>query len=120
MCKIDKGIRLTNYLIDVSLITTIWTFFLVLFANKYNIGSLEYYLLFFLYYFLFELFLDKTIGKMITKTIVVDKRGNRPSIFKIFLRSFLRLIPIDAFSYLFGTEYGFHDSVSSTKIISTK
>lgn len=45
----------------------------------------------------------KTIGKYITKTIVVMEDGSKPKASDIVLRSLCRLIPFDAFSFL-GTE----------------
>lgn len=57
---------------------------------------------------------------MLTKTIVVDKRGNKPSLFKLFIRTIARIIPFDQISYLFGFGYGLHDLISNTIVISTK
>lgn len=58
----------------------------------------------------------QTLGEMISKTKVVNKNGTHPSVFKIFARTLLRLVPIDIVSYLFGTELGFHDVLSGTKL----
>jgi len=64
-----------------------------------------------------ELFIKQTLGKMITKTTVVHKDGSSPSVLNILMRSFWRLIPFDSLSYLFGTEVGMHDKLSSTRLI---
>jgi len=112
----DKGIRATNYLIDFSIIIILWIGITLVFRNS-NLEVSVFYLLMFLYYLILELFFRQTIGKMITKTIVVKKDGSRASSLNILIRSVLRLIPIDNISYLFGTERGFHDVLSSTKLI---
>lgn len=71
----------------------------------------------FFYYLISESLFQKTIGKIITKTHVVDKTGNKPKFRLILMRSFLRIIPIDGLSYLFGSEQGFHDKLSFTRLI---
>jgi uncharacterized RDD family membrane protein YckC len=74
----------------------------------------------FLYYFLFELLTSQTLGKMITKTKVVDKYGSKPHVFRIGIRSLSRIIPFDGLSYLFGFEIGMHDLVSNTKLMNAQ
>ena len=76
-----------------------------------------FYAVTFLYYFSFELFSGQTPGKMVTKTTVVKKNGVKANFINIMIRSFCRLIPFDSLSYLFGTENGFHDVCSSTRLI---
>ena len=71
----------------------------------------------FFYYLIFEAITGKTLGKMVTKTRVVSKDGAKPTFIKIVIRSLCRLIPFDAFSYLFGSELGMHDLFSSTKLL---
>lgn len=115
MNQIDKGTRFTNYLTDYFAIAMIWFFLYVIVGDSF-LSPVYYYLIMFFHYLTFEVTTRQTLGKMVTKTIVVDKNGLRPSIFKILFRSFLRLIPIDPFSYLFGSELGFHDSMSFTKL----
>ncbi len=77
----------------------------------------SFYFVMFFYYLTFEAYNGQTIGKRITKTEVVNKYGTKPSLLKIIFRSFLRLIPIDSLSYLFGSEQGFHDKLSSTRLV---
>jgi len=114
MKPIDKSVRLTNYLIDTSIITAIW-FVLLLVVPSFS--DAEFFILMVFYYLLLETLLGQTVGKLVTKTRVVKKNGKRPNFFDILFRSILRLVPIDPFSYLFGTERGFHDAVSSTKLV---
>ncbi len=116
MKNIDKGTRLANYLID--LLTIYILFFVVLMIGQlYNSEYLVLYIIMFLYYLIFEATSGKTLGKMVTKTRVVSKDGTKPTFIKIVIRSLSRLIPFDAFSYLFGSELGMHDLFSSTKLL---
>jgi len=113
--KVDKGIRLTNYLIDQVVLLLLW-FLISFFQGGIYENTELFYIIMFLYYFILEAIFQKTLGKIVTKTVVTDKYGNKPGFIKVMIRSFLRLIPIDGFSYLFGTEVGFHDAGSSTRL----
>ena len=114
MVEITKGLRIINYVIDLFCITV----FSSLIGNIFKIynPNLIYYLIYLVYYFSFEDFLGQTIGKLITKTNVVDMYNQKPSLWRIFLRTILRLNPLDAFSYLFGQEQGAHDLLSKTRL----
>jgi len=70
-----------------------------------------------IYYNLFEIFTSRTLGKFITKTIVVDENGNKPEYQTIMIRSLCRLIPFDALSFLGATSRGWHDSISRTYVV---
>ncbi|QIE60709.1 RDD family protein [Rasiella rasia] len=113
--KVDKGVRLTNYLVDTFVILLAWLLISAFLGGIYQNSSL-FYVIMFLYYFVLEVVFQKTLGKIVTKTVVTDKYGNKPNVIKVLIRSFLRLIPVDSFSYLFGTEVGFHDAGSSTRL----
>lgn len=115
MDRIDKGMRLTNYLIDSVIIIMISIIPVLLFSD-YLTETEVLLSTMFLYYFVLESSTGQTLGKMVTKTKVVTRDGSKPKIWSIFMRSFLRLIPIDNFSYLFGTSHGFHDVLSLTKL----
>lgn len=80
--------------------------------------SFALYLVFiyFNYYFLFEYFFQKTPGKFLTKTMVVEADGTRPEAQTLFWRSLGRLIPFDVLSFLFG-QRGWHDSISRTMVV---
>ena len=114
--KVDKGIRILNFIIDLSIITLI-----ALFVDLISIISTsfetKYYLIYFFYYLLFESISGQTVGKIVTKTKVIKRNNKKANFLNIFSRSILRLIPFDSFSYLFGTEQGFHDLLSGTKLI---
>ncbi len=61
---------------------------------------------------------QKTPGKFLTKTIVVDEYGNKPELRAIVLRSLIRLVPFEAFSCL-GDDYsnGWHDRWANTWVV---
>lgn len=70
-----------------------------------------------IYYILMEHFLGKTLGKYLTNTRVIGKFGQKPSLAQIIGRSFSRFIPFEAFSFLGGNGYGWHDSLTNTRVI---
>ncbi len=73
-------------------------------------------------YFVFtEALFQRTLAKFITGTMVVNADGGRPSFGQIVGRSFARLIPFEAFSFLGSRNpVGWHDSMSGTRVISTR
>ena len=117
MKNIDKGIRATNYIIDFVVVFFFWITSLIILGVYYYYYHVLFYAIMFSYYLLFEVATGQTLGKMVTKTRVVYKNGNKPSFFRIVIRTFWRLIPFDIFSYVFGYEFGMHDLLSSTKLI---
>lgn len=78
--------------------------------------SAMFLLVFFLYYVGMEFAFQRTAGKFITGTKVVMANGSKPGFGAILKRTFCRLIPFDAVSFLFMKE-GFHDSLSGTKVV---
>lgn len=51
-----------------------------------------------------------------TRTIVVDEYGQRPSFDKIILRTLIRFVPFEPFSH-FGDKGGWHDRWTNTFVI---
>jgi uncharacterized RDD family membrane protein YckC len=83
------------------------------------------YLLFVLVYIpyciLFEGIFKRTFGKLITGTIVVSSDiYKKPSFEQILGRSFLRLIPFEAFTFISNRPKGWHDLISHTMVITIK
>ncbi len=72
---------------------------------------------FFLYYTLFESINGRSLAKYITKTMVVDENGEKPSFGTIMVRSLCRKIPFNAFSFLSSDESGWHDRFSNTRVV---
>jgi uncharacterized RDD family membrane protein YckC len=112
----NKGIRIVNYLTDLLAISIVAGLIVTIFDNQGLIEEIILTLIYFLYYLLFEYFKGQTIGKMITKTIVIDINNLEPSFFKILLRTILRFSYLDIISYLFGLNLGLHDTLSKTKL----
>ena len=106
---IDKNIRLANFAIDllaflaITMGIEIVAYFIYPELLDENNKTMEYiaYAVYFLYYFVFELTAGRTIGKLLTKTIVVDINGCKPDAGRIFGRTLIRLIPFDALRFLF-------------------
>jgi uncharacterized RDD family membrane protein YckC len=74
------------------------------------------FLIILIYYMVMEGATGVTIGKLITKTKVVTESGDKPSFGQIAGRSFCRLIPFEAFSFLGGNP-GWHDTITSTFVV---
>lgn len=75
-----------------------------------------WFTLFVLYYIVFESIWNKTTGKFLTKTRVVNLTGGRPSFKQIVIRSFARLIPLDVISF-FWKNGRWHDRLSKTLVV---
>jgi uncharacterized RDD family membrane protein YckC len=123
--SVSSSIRFVNFLIDFVVIYIFYGLvvpnfeqFLTLTSKAeliiYRIGTLI--LFFAIYYIPFEYKYQKTLGKIITKTKVVNFEGQKPELGDIVSRTFCRLIPFDRFSFFF-TRNGFHDAISKTKVI---
>ncbi len=130
----SKGIRFGNFIID-RIISTIFAmlFFMALVFIFDIIGYIDGVLWFqnisditdyiisalvvIIYYIIFETLLSKTVGKAITKTTVVLEDGGKPSLSDIIIRSFSRIVPFEAFSFLGEDAYGWHDKWSETYVV---
>lgn len=128
----SKGQRLGNYMLDTLFISIAYSFLSSVFkiistinmtsrGSDSGIDTLTSYLLLFivstLYYLIFENTNGKTFGKMITKTKVVSRWGDRPTASQLLKRSVFRLIPFEALSFLGSKTVGWHDSLSNTRVI---
>lgn len=123
--KVSSLTRFIHCIIDTIafvILAILIGFILGLFINVADqglINILGYLMLaggFFGYYVFMETKYQKTIGKFISKTRVVNKNGAKPDLGDIVRRTFCRLIPFDGISFLF-TANGFHDRLSDTTII---
>jgi uncharacterized RDD family membrane protein YckC len=84
------------------------------------IGSIWGLLTMILYYVIMEALFQRTVAKFLTGSIVVAEDGHRPTIGQVVGRSFARLIPFEAFSFLTTQPAGWHDSLSHTRVVSVK
>ncbi|MEZ4948685.1 MAG: RDD family protein [Saprospiraceae bacterium] len=125
--------RLANFLVDWIGIV-IWNIlfgilisyfkFLLGFGFRIQMGmNLELYLFllfcfrYVLYYSLTEYFLKgKTLGKYLTNTRVITQHNEMPSFKICLLRSIIRLVPFEPFSFLGGVP-GWHDEWSKTYVV---
>lgn len=70
-----------------------------------------------LYYVLLESTTGGTIGKFITNTRVVTLNGQKPPLKSIVIRSLVRLIPFEGFSFIGNYSNGWHDNLSGTAVV---
>ena len=129
----SQGKRFLNYLLDlVFIVIFILVFYFILgiilalvapstLSDMEEGNILLQYLVSFIvsmiYYTSFEAVTGKSIAKYITKTKVVTEIGEKPNFKIIVIRSLCRFIPLEAFSFLFNDGSGWHDTISSTKVI---
>ncbi|KAA3635887.1 MAG: RDD family protein [Bacteroidetes bacterium] len=123
LVEASKGKRLANYLID-GLIAQFFSFIagMILGLSGSDEGqlfaSLAGIAVYVGYYILFEhLNNGRTIGKIVTRTKVVTQTGGSPTVDSLIGRSFARLIPFEAFSFLGERNNGWHDRLSKTMVI---
>lgn len=130
----DKGKRFVNNILD-GIFAYIFMFFIAIIIGVFvgifspeSVGAfennmgLEYFLIIFstlTYYITFEATTGRTLGKMITKTKVVDEQGNKPDFSTVLLRTICRFVPFNALSFLFA-ERGWHDAWSKTRVVDIK
>ena len=123
----DSGQRFVNFLIDL-LVS-----YALMFAGGMMIGVLEevgagdigtilFLIMLFMafagYYAIMEKIFGQTLGKMVSKTRVVDVNGGPISWGQAIGRTFARRIPFEPFSILFSSKsIGWHDSLASTRVI---
>ncbi|MCD4694590.1 MAG: ATP-binding cassette domain-containing protein [Bacteroidales bacterium] len=130
--KASKIKRLINYSIDgiviniiyfiigvISVLIYTWLFKTTINGSKfvYFLSLIIFIIVYFGYYSL-EYKFHITLGKLITKTIVINNNGLYPSRDTIFIRTFLRFIPFEPLSLLFSSKRrGWHDSFAQTIVI---
>lgn len=124
----EKGKRFANLLVDY-VGATIFAMVVMVVVNLLGIltfiemengitGRLIGWLSYVAYYVLFEgLANGKTLGKYITRTRVVTYDGYQPASNQILGRSFSRIVPFEAFSFLGQKKTGWHDDWSKTFVI---
>ncbi|MEM5566010.1 RDD family protein [Psychroserpens sp. AS72] len=88
---------------------------IVLGFTTYLNGFGIYFGIRFLYYFSFEAIYSRTPGKFQTQSKVVDKNGNKPSIFQLLIRNLSRFLSV--LSGISDDERAVHDQISNTFVI---
>jgi uncharacterized RDD family membrane protein YckC len=123
----DRSIRVANWIIDTAVLVVVMVllifFVYLIYPRVLDEGSLifeiVYFVSFFSYYFFFEAFTGRTVGKFLTKSIVVTRNGGKPKSINIAVRTLVRLVPIEGLTFLFGT-FGLHDLISKTTVVDYK
>lgn len=124
----SHGKRFLNYIIDLIVSFILLAFLIAAFDmfglfmgvgtflnNQIVIQVISLFVMV-LYYTVMEISFGKSVGKFLTRTQVVTmEEGIRPSLGMIIGRSFARLIPFDAVSFLFSG--GWHDTLTSTVVV---
>jgi len=121
---VTKSKRLLHLLIDVLFVLYVAYAFLGTIAKMIIIDGYQTVLFIIsllvlflgIYYFIMELFFKITFAKIITNTIIINKRGQKAGIFQIIGRSFCRFIPFEGVSFLFN-DRGWHDRLSGTYVV---
>lgn len=133
--SVSNGTRFVNYLIDGLIVGSVVTLPLLGYifssvnlddpesinsvgssANSVQVFAIGGQ---FLYYFLMEAYMGgRTLGKMVTGSIVVNKQGELATPGNIAGRSLCRFIPFDNISFIFTR--GWHDSISDTYVVDKK
>lgn len=130
--SVAQGPRIGHFLIDFIIIQLIVGF--INFMSEIFVASAQvshslsltinfissvFGLLFWLaFYIVCEHVWRRTPGKFITKTLVIDEYGNKPTLNAIILRTVIRLVPFELFSCFDDKySYGWHDKWSKTWVV---
>lgn len=126
--RASNKLRLINYLFDSLMITLLiisieiivnYLGNLSIQMNWSNYNKFWIALLVFTYYAVQEGIWNRTLGKIVTNTIVVSQKNKAPTLPEILMRTVCRFIPLEALSFAFMKD-GFHDIFSKTKVIEVK
>lgn len=106
--------RLLGWLIDFF---PIW----ILSIARPDMQLVFFVLIYIPYCIILEGVFNRTLGKLITGTVVISsKTFEKPSFGQILGRSFSRLIPFDGLSFISGKPRGWHDSIPNTLVTTVK
>ncbi len=122
-----KNNRFNNYIYDRCAVFLFAIIFSVssVFFNKDSvmtkISAFVTVMMLFFGYFLYELFAEyyfgRTLGKLITKTKVVTIEGEKPKFTAILVRTIVRFLPFEPFSFFWKFSIGWHDLISDTVVV---
>jgi len=124
---VGKLVRLVNYFIDyiMQIILVMVYFYLAsVIGGDEVIAKLDGIPAFILglmalfpYYLLMEASIGRTVGKLVTGTKVVNEDGYDASFAQIVGRTFARIIPFEAVTFLGSETRGWHDSMPNTYVV---
>lgn len=83
-------------------------------------GTIAVLLLKLSYYFVCEATTGRTLGKLVTRTIVVDAQGQRASTLKVLARTALRLVPLGWIGLAEDDRRALHDFASKTFVVNVQ
>ena len=89
-------------------------FGLNIYENQTQLDVLAKIIIVFIYFFLMEISTQRTVGKILTGTKVMDTDGYMPGPVQILKRTLIRLIFPEILSFLWGGN--FHDRYSGTLV----
>ncbi len=120
--------RLGNHIIDTIAIVLASILVSLLFtgSNSTYTGddtwyTIIYIMFYVLYYAIFESSNWKTLGKLITKTKVINEYWEIPTFFNSLWRTLCRYIPFEGLSFLGSSNpVGWHDTISKTLVVEDK
>jgi uncharacterized RDD family membrane protein YckC len=128
----DQSTRAINLFIDMIAIVILWALvirIIILLGLSHTLMDesgeagifplVLFFIMFWSYYVLLESLFQRTLGKLLTKTKVVNEFGAIPSLLQIIGRTLCRNIPFEYFSY-FVDDVGMHDKLSGTRVIENK
>jgi uncharacterized RDD family membrane protein YckC len=121
----SNGKRIVNYVIDYFIIRYLLLAIVIYLNGKYLLTlspGFEVLIIFvcsFFYFFLTEYYFGKTLGKLITRTTVVDEKFKSPTILILLLRTLCRFIPFEPLSGLISYKT-WHDSLTKTYVVNDK
>lgn len=136
----NKGQRFVNFLLDIIMFyllyfASMFIFGIILVVIGANFETIIYkmeninplldrlitMIIIALYFFTIETLLKgRSIGKYASNTKVVTINGEIPSKMLILKRSFSRIIPFDAFSFLGSEGRGWHDTIPNLYVVDVK
>ncbi len=125
MPEAQNPIRLANYIVD-QLAIAVLTYVVILFlavnrkdGDLFEAGSTQLPLILLIvsvaYYTISEYSTGKTLGKLLTGSIVRCEDGTPPRLAQCTLRAIIRMIPFYPLFFLFGVRL--HDRLSNTQVV---
>lgn len=123
--KVNSVTRFLHCLVDMVAIFILFNLLAFMLRNLITTDEFNFVIIFynsiwlisFISYYLFmETKFQKTLGKFLSKTKVVNKDGTKTNFGDIMRRTLCRLIPFDCISYLI-TKNGLHDHLTETIVI---
>ena len=123
MNTVGIGTRILNFLVDTLIIFVITyivfkvrNWYVIYYHVRYFNFGWFFMIVLFIYYTFFEMLFARTPGKWCSYTKIVDRRGLKPSLIAVLVRSLVRLILIDMFFIPF-LDKPLHDNLSKTELV---